>query len=559
MTGDTRYPGDLVAGDMLYLKVVFAHRPHALIEHIDTGAALAHHGVVAVMTAQDVPYNAFGLIEADQPVLCGERIRFEGDKVALVVAETKAAAAAAARLVHVAYSDLPAVTDARAALASDAPLVHPALGGNLLAHVPIRKGDAGAALAGADVVVEGAFSTGWQEHAFLQPEAGVAWIDAQGRLVVETAGQWLHEDRRQIAAMLKLPESEVVIRYAAIGGAFGGREDLSIQHVLALAAWKLRRRVAIVWSREESMVGHHKRHPMSIRCRWGANRDGRIVAVEAELLADGGAYASTSLEVIKCAALFASGCYEVPNIAVDAYVAYTNNVPSGAFRGFGAPQAQFAAELMVTRLALALEMDPLELRRRNIYREGSIEPTQQTLPPGVGAPEVLERCIEEARARGMLPTNQQTSKPANQEPRTEDQEPGNQAERRTENREQAAENSKLETRNSKPDSGNLKPETWNLKLLTGRKRRGVGIACGIKNVGYSFGFPEQATATVELHGAASIEHIHLRIGAADVGQGAHLICGRSYPSRPACRSTRSSSSPTTAVKRQTPAAPRLRA
>ena len=180
MTGDTRYPGDLVAGDMLYLKVVFAHRPHALIEHIDTGAALAHPGVVAVMTAQDVPYNAFGLIEADQPVLCGERIRFEGDKVALVVAETKAAAAAAARLVQVSYSDLPAVTDARAALASDAPLVHPALGGNLLAHVPIRKGDAGAALAGADVVVEGEFSTGWQEHAFLQPEAGVAWIDDAG-------------------------------------------------------------------------------------------------------------------------------------------------------------------------------------------------------------------------------------------------------------------------------------------------------------------------------------------------------------------------------------------
>ena len=194
------------------------------------------------------------------------------------------------------------------------------------------------------------------------------------------------------------------------------------------------------------MVGHHKRHPMSIRCRWGANRDGRIVAVEAELLADGGAYASTSLEVIKCAALFASGCYEVPNIAVDAYVAYTNNVPSGAFRGFGAPQAQFAAESMVTRLALALEMDPLELRRRNIYREGSIEPTQQTLPPGVGAPEVLERCIEEARARGMLgePANQQTSKPG-----TEDRGPRTRQSGGTENREQRTGCRKLETRNSK--------------------------------------------------------------------------------------------------------------
>ena len=398
VTGATAYPGDLVQPGMLHLHVVFAHHVHARIVSVDATAALAYPGVVAVLTAADVPYNAFGLIEDDQPVLCGAVVRFAGDKVALVVAETKDAAAAGATLVRVVYEDLPAVTDPRTALALDAPLVHPDRGTNLVQHVPIRKGDAARALAEADVVLDGAFSTSWQEHAFLQPEAGIAYLDDE-RVVIETAGQWLHEDRRQIAQMLKLPEERVVVRYAAIGGAFGGREDLSIQHLLALAAWKLRRPVAIVWSREESIIGHHKRHPIAVRCRWGAMRDGRIVAVEAEVIADGGAYASTSAEVIKVAALFASGCYEIPHIAVDGYAVYTNNVPAGAFRGFGAPQAQFASEVMVTRLAHALGMDLVELRRRNIYREGSIEPTQHPLPPGVSALPVLERCVAEVGLR----------------------------------------------------------------------------------------------------------------------------------------------------------------
>jgi CO/xanthine dehydrogenase Mo-binding subunit len=388
-----------------------------------------------------------------------------GDKVALVAAESKQAAAAAARLVSVAYEDLPAVTDPRAAMAPDAPVVHDRLGGNVLLHLPIRKGDAARAFAEADIVLEDEFRTTWQEHAFLQPEAGIAYVDDQGRVVVETAGQWLHEDRRQIAHMLELPEDQVVIRYAAIGGAFGGREDLSIQHVLALAAWKLGRTVALVWSREESMIAHHKRHPFSIRCRWGARRDGTITALQAEVLGDGGAYASTSAEVTKVATLFANGCYAIENISVDGYVVYTNNIPSGAFRGFGAPQAQFASEIMVTRLAHALGIDPVEMRRRNIYREGDIEPTGQPLPPGVSALPVLERCVEEARARFRL------------------------------------ERSNLQRSNLK---------------------RGIGFACGIKNVGYSFGYPEQATATVELFGGAVVEHAHVRVGAADVGQGAHL-------------------------------------
>jgi CO/xanthine dehydrogenase Mo-binding subunit len=469
VTGDARYPGDLLGAGTLHLKVIYAGRPHARIVQIDSSAARATPGVVAVLTAADVPYNAFGLIEHDQPVLCADRVRFAGDKVAVVVAETGDAAESAARLVTVTYEDLPAVTDPRIALVPDAPLVHEARGSNLLTRVPIRKGDVEVGFEDADVVLDGEFATTWQEHAFLQPEAGVAYVDEAGRVVIETAGQWLHEDRKQIAQMLGLPEEQVVVRYAAIGGAFGGREDLSVQHLLALAAWKLQRRVGIVWSREESIIAHHKRHPFLIRCRWGVTRDGRITAVQAELLADGGAYASTSAEVTKVATLFASGVYEIPNIAVEGKVVYTNNVPSGAFRGFGAPQAQFAAEIMVTRLAHAISMDPVELRRRNIYREGSIEPTQQPLPPGVSAQAVLERCVEEAETRfGGL------------------------------------------TLAGAADA----TRPW--------IRRGVGIAAGMKNLGYSFGFPEQSTATVEVLGRGEVENAVVRVGAADVGQGSHL-------------------------------------
>lgn len=482
VTGAARYPADLVRPDMLRLKVVFAGRPHARIRSLDTAAALAHPGVVAVLTASDVPYNAFGLIDADQPVLCGEVVRFSGDKVALVVAESQEAAEAGAQLVQVEYEDLPVVTDPRAALAPDAPLVHEERGSNLLLHIPIRKGDVARGFAEADVILEGEFETSWQEHAFLQPEAGVAWVDEDERVIVETAGQWLHEDRRQLAAMLKLPEEQVIVRYAAIGGAFGGREDLSIQHLLALAAWKLRRPVALVWSREESIIGHHKRHPISVRCRWGAHKDGIITAVEAEVIADGGAYASTSVEVTKVATLFASGCYEVANISVDGYAVYTNNIPAGAFRGFGAPQAQFAAESMVTRLAHALGMDPAELRRRNIYREGGLEPSQQPLPVGVSALPVLERCIEEAKERlSYSQPGVRTAAPSG----------------------------------SPPLAGEGLGERSYL-------RRGVGIACGIKNVGYSFGYPDQATAKVELYGKAELERAVVRIGAAEVGQGTHL-------------------------------------
>ncbi len=464
VTGAARYPADLVQPRMLHCKAVFGHRRHARIERLDMAQARALPGVVAVLTAADVPYNRYGLIDADQEVLCSERVRYEGDRIALVVAESAEIATAAADLVEVEFVDLPAVEDALAALESDAPLVHPERGTNVLLHQKIRTGDVDAALAAADVVLSETFTTTWQEHAYLQPDAAIAYYE-DATLVVETAGQWLHEDLRQIAAMLRLDEDAVAIRYAKIGGAFGGREDLSVQPLIALATWVTKRPAAIVWSREESIVGHHKRHPFHIEATWGAKRDGTIVAARTRTIADGGAYASTSVEVLKCATIFAHGPYRIGNVATDGYVVYTNNVPSGAFRGFGTPQAHWAAESMIARLAHALGLDPADVRRRNIYREGDRESTGSVLPKGVSALPVLDRCVAEAAHRFERTTLDRSS----------------------------------------------------------RIRRGIGIAAGIKNVGYSFGFPEQSTATVELIGTARIERAVVRIGAADVGQGAHLI------------------------------------
>jgi CO/xanthine dehydrogenase Mo-binding subunit len=465
--GTTVYPADAIRRNMLHAKVVFAHVPRAKLISIDASGASSIEGVVDILTAADIPFNRFGLVEADQPVLCeiGDEVRFTGDKIAVVIADSPDAAERGVKALKVVLDPLPPVTDPELAMLPDTDLVHSDRSSNVMLHVPIRKGNVDEAIAYADVVIEGEFSTTWQEHAFLQPEAGTAWVDDRQRVIVETAGQWLHEDRRQIASMLQRPEEDVVIRYNAIGGAFGGREDLSIQHVLAASAWKLRdripgRKIALQWSREESILGHHKRHPMRIQCTWAAMNDGRIVAAKSRVVADGGAYASTSVEVLKIATVFASGPYRIPNIQSDGYVTYTNNVPSGAFRGFGAPQAHFAAESMVNRLAERTGIDPIEIRRRNLYVEGNVEPTGNVLPAGVSAIPVFEAMAAELKQVAI------------------------------------------------PDAPHL--------------RRGIGYAAGIKNVGYSFGFPDKASATVELFGRGEIERAVVRVGAADVGQGSHL-------------------------------------
>lgn len=482
VTGKTLYPGDINLPNQAYMKILFAHRPHAIIRSIDVSRAEELEGVIAVFTAKDVPVNEYGLGIYDQPVLCGpgsskpfaDRVRFVGDQVALVVAESEEIAARARDLIQVDYEDLPVITDPVEAMQSGAPLLHPDRDSNIFGHYRIRKGDVETAFAEADVVVEGEYRTPPQEHAYLQPEAGVAYIDEEGRVTVQVAGQWAHKDRQQISHALGLPEEQVRVIYPAIGGAFGGREDMSVQIVLALAAWRLHQRginrpVKIIWTREESIIGHHKRHPYILRTRWGANRDGKVIAAEVEIIADGGAYAYTSTKVLGNATLMCTGPYEIPNVKVDSYAVYTNSIPNGAFRGFGGPQGAFAAETQMNRLAEALGMDPVELRRRNVLTEGALLSVGTPLPKGVSIPQVVDKCAEESQP--LLVDSKAF--------------------------------------NNRPASPSL--------------RRGYGFACAFKNVGFSFGAPEQCTAEVELQGGAEIERAIVYHAGADVGQGAHTV------------------------------------
>jgi len=493
VTGQTLYPGDINLRGQAYMKILFANRPHAIINRIDTRQAEAIDGVIAIFTARDVPVNEYGLIMPDQPVLCGpgsskpytDRVRFVGDQVALVVAETEEIAAQARDLIVVDYEDLPLVTDMLQAMQPDATLLHLDRSSNVFCHYRIRKGDVQTAFQQADVIVEGEYRTPWQEHAYLQPEAGLAYIDEEGRVTVQVAGQWTHEDQQQIAHALALPLEQVRVIYPAIGGAFGGREDMSVQIVLALAAWRLQQRgiqrpVKIIWSREESIIGHHKRHPYILRAKWGATREGKVIAADLELIADGGAYAYTSTKVLGNATLMCTGPYEIPNVRVDSYAVYTNNLPAGAFRGFGGPQGAFEAEMQMNHLAEKLGMDPVEIRMRNVMHEGSLLSVGTPLPKGVSISQVVEQC---ARAAHWHETPKGWQRPSAEEA---------------------------------PYPISLIPKAPHLK-------RGVGFACAFKNVGFSFGAPEQSIAMVELYGGSDIERAVVHHAGADVGQGAHTV------------------------------------
>ncbi len=470
VTGRARFPGDLDMPGVLYGKVLFSDRPHARILSIDTSEAERVPGVVAVLTHKDVPVNEYGLIFKDQPALSGDKVRSVFDRVALVIAETERAARQARDLIRVEYEDLPVVTDPREAMKPGAPVIHDRWPNNIQTHQQIRKGDVEAVFAREDVViVESDYFTPHQEHAYLQPEAGLGYIDEQGRVTVHSAGQWSHDDQHQIAHMLDLPLDRVRVIYAPAGGAFGGREDMSLQHLLALAAFCLERRgirrpVKIVWNRKESFRGHHKRHPYYMHYRSAATRDGRLLAVEATLIADIGAYSSSSSAVLNNAVSMATGPYEVPNVKVDGYNVFTNNLVAGAFRGFGALQATFGAESQMSRLAAALGMDPVVLRLKNALHEGSVLATQSVVPPGVSVREVL---VHAAEIAGW----------------SEEGKPRPQGE---------------------PAAGLL---------------RGIGVAAGYKNVCYSFGFPEKCSARCELYGDRTIEQAVIKIGTSEVGQG----------------------------------------
>jgi len=479
-TGQALFPGDFNLPGQLYMKVLFANRPHARIKSINTKSAEALEGVIAILTAKDVPNNIYGMIIPDQPVLCGpgsshpfaDRVRFVGDQVAIVIAESEKIAAKARDLIQIEFEELPVLNSVEDALNEKAPLLHPDKGSNIFCSYKIRSGDVNAAFDDCEVIVEDEYHTPVQEHAYLQPEAGLGYIDEVGRITIIVGGQCNHEDRHQIAHALNLPEDQVRVIYPAVGGAFGGREDISIQIILALAIFRLHERgidrpVKIVWSREESIIGHGKRHAFRIKAKWGANKEGKITAAEIEIFGDGGAYAYSSTLVLGNAVLMSVGPYEIPNVKVDAHVVHTNNIPGGAFRGFGGPQGTFAAESQVNRLADKLGMNRVEFRLKNLVEDGSLLSVGTPLPKGVTIKPVVQALAERTSWKSSKGSAYQSS--------------------------------------------------------DNHVKHGFGIACGFKNVGFSFGAPEYCTAKIELIGKAEIEKAVLYHAGAEVGQGSHTV------------------------------------
>jgi CO/xanthine dehydrogenase Mo-binding subunit len=463
VTGEFAYASDLWADRMLWGATLRSPHPRARIRELNIAPALAVPGVQAVLTHEDVPgRKTYGLEIPDQPVLAWEDVRYQGEPVALVAADHPETARQAARRIEVDWEVLDPVVDAEAAMADGAPALHP--GGNLLRHVHIERGDPGAE---ADVVVSGEYAVGMQDQAFLGPESGLAVPAEDGGVDLYVATQWLHVDQEQLAASLDLPPEKVRLVLGGVGGAFGGREDLSMQVHACMLALHTQRPVKMMYGREESFFGHIHRHPARMRYEHGATRDGRLVFIRARVLLDGGAYASSSTAVCSNAASFACGPYEVDNVLVDSYVVYTDNPPCGAMRGFGAVQTCFAHEAQMDKLAAALDLDRLELRRRNAMSTGTILPTGAPVRCPAPVAELLDR-VE------AMPL---------------------------------------------PDGGDGVPGGVSNVTHGEGVRRGVGYAVGFKNIGYSEGFDDYSTARVKLSLAGGEPLVEVHTAAAEVGQG----------------------------------------
>ncbi|WP_030275013.1 xanthine dehydrogenase subunit D [Streptomyces sp. NRRL B-24484] len=484
-TGAFAYSSDLWHRDMLWGQVLRSPHAHARILSVDASAALALPGVHAVLTHDDLPaaQKRYGLEIADTPVLADGVVRHHGEPVALVAAEHPETARRAAGLIVVEYQALPLVTDEASAVAPDAVVLHPdrddrharrAPHPNVLHRQPIVRGDVAAAARRADVVVTGDYEFGMQDQAFLGPESGLAVPSGDGGVDLYVATQWLHSDRRQIAPVLGLPEEKVRMTLAGVGGAFGGREDLSMQIHACLLALRTGRPVKIVYSREESFLGHAHRHPAKLHYEHGATRDGRLTHVRCRIVLDGGAYASSTSAVVGNAASLGIGPYRVDAVEIEAVGLYTNNPPCGAMRGFGAVQACFAYEAQMDRLAAELGLDPVEFRRINAMRQGDLMPTGQRVDSPAPVAELLRR------VRDMpLPPPLDTAD---------------------------------------PDIRDLPGGLANTSHGEGIVR-GIGYAVGIKNVGFSEGFDDYSTARVrlELLGGEPVAVVHTAM--AEVGQG----------------------------------------
>jgi CO/xanthine dehydrogenase Mo-binding subunit len=470
--GEFEYSSDMRMDGMLWGATLRSAHPRADIWSVDVSRALAIPGVRAILTHEDVPgRKLYGMERPDQPVLAWQHVRYQGEPIAIVAADHPETARRAAAAIEVDYDVLEPLTDPERAMAADAPQLH--LSGNVLRHVRIVHGDPDA---DAEVVVTGEYEVGMQDQAFLGPESGLAVPDGEGGIELYIATQWLHVDRDQLALSLGLSPEKVRLILSGVGGAFGGREDLSMQIHACMLALHTGRPVRMVYNREESFFGHVHRHPCRMRYEHGASNDGRLVYVRARILLDGGAYASSSTAVCANAACFAAGPYEVPNARIDSYVAYTNNPPCGAMRGFGAVQVAIAHEAQMDKLAAALGIDPVELRIANAMRPGSRLPTGQIVREPAPVAELLERL------RAMPLPQQSTLADGD--------------------------------RDLRELPGGVSNTTHGEGV-----RRGIGYAVGIKNVGFSEGFDDFSTARVRLSIDAGEPLVEVHTAAVEVGQG----------------------------------------
>jgi xanthine dehydrogenase D subunit len=388
VTGETKFFSDMVMPNMLWAKVARSKYPHALIRKIDTAKAEAVPGVVAVLTHKDIPgLNGFGIVIPDQPVLCYDKVRYLGDSIAVVAARNQETAEKAAGLVEVEYEPLPVVSDPEEAMRPDAPKVHS--NGNIHRHASVQVGDVEKAFGEAAVVVENTYRTGRQMHMYLETEAGIGMLDDSGNIVLYVGGQSPYRDQMQVSRALGIQPEQVRVISTPVGGAFGGKEENTVQIHLALLAMKTRRPVKLVWTREESGIAGMKRHPMTVTTKTAVDQNGRLLANKVRIVADTGAYASLGPTVLDVAIENSSGPYKIPNIDIDAYLVYTNNAVAGAFRGFGAPQVNFAMESNMDIIAEKLDIDRLEIRKKNVLREGDIGPFGYKILGSIGIHETL--------------------------------------------------------------------------------------------------------------------------------------------------------------------------
>lgn len=391
--GKAIYSEDISFPDMLYGRVLRAGVPHAVIEEIDTREAEAMKGVVCVLTSKDIPgVNRYGIAFQDQYALAEDKVRYIGDPVALVAAESEEIAKDAVKAIRVKYRPLPVITNPREALAEGAPKIHEK--GNLLMHTKIRKGDIRKGFDQAYVVVENTYRTHVVDHAYIETESGVGMLDRQGNLVIWSSNQCPFRDRRQVAKVLGMKENRIRVIRATTGGAFGGKDDITVEIHIGLLVQATKRPVRLVLDREESFSSQTKRHAIEIWTRWGATREGKLCAMEGDVYGDKGAYAGLGAFVIKKCGIHLSGPYYIPNIRVDSYSVYTNNIMGSAMRGFGVTQAAVAHEAQMDELAKRLKINPLTFRLMNALDNGLSTATGQVFWEGVGIKATLEKLRE---------------------------------------------------------------------------------------------------------------------------------------------------------------------